>query len=335
MKALPTVVGVVVAVAAVAWFSLVLAFGPLLPVAARTATAATFAVAMLVVLLFVRPLPRALCVVAAGVIVVAVAWSTVRPRNDRDWQPDVAVLPHVDVDGDRLVVHGLRNFTYRSETDYDEHWETRTYDLSKLQRLDLFMSYWGSPAIAHTILSWQFSDGQHLAISIETRKERGESYSAILGFFRQYELYYVVADERDLVSLRTNFRGEDVYLYRLRTPLPAARALLLSYVARINELAKEPVFYNALTQNCTTTIRTHMANAGATVPFDWRYVVNGYADRMLYERGTLDTSIPFDEVRRRGDVVARGRAADAAPDFSARIREGVPTPPLLARPAGT
>ena len=114
--------------------------------------------------------------------------TTIRPSNDRSWLADVARPPHGELSGDRLTIHDLRNFDYRSETDFTERWETRTYDLAKLDRLDFFMSYWGSPAIAHTIMSWAFTDGQHLAISIETRKEVGESYDALAGFFRQYEL---------------------------------------------------------------------------------------------------------------------------------------------------
>jgi len=184
-------------------------------------------------------------------------WLSLAPRNDRNWYRDVRVTPTAELDGDRLTVHGVRNFTYRSETDWDEHWEDRTYDLAKLRGLDLFMAYWGSPTIAHTIMSWEFEGGLPLAISIETRKEQGESYSAVRGFFRQYELYYVVADERDVIGLRTNQRGEQVFLYRLRTPRTRARQLLLSYVDAMNRLAKTPEWYNAFTHNCTTTIELH------------------------------------------------------------------------------
>jgi Domain of unknown function (DUF4105) len=327
---------VVVAVLAVGWWGLVLAFGPLLPAGARTATAGAWATGMLAVLVFIRPLWRALGFFTAGALVLAILWGNVQPRTDRDWMPDVARLPTAEIDGDHLTVHNVRDFTYRSETDFDERWETRTYDLSTLTGVDLFLSYWGSPAIAHTILSWTFAGAQPLAISIETRKERGESYSTVLGFFKQYELYYVVADERDVIGLRTNHRGEDTYLYHLRTPVSHARALLLDYFAVINELAAHPRFYDALTQNCTTTIRMHQGQTLKTLPpFDWRMIVNGYGDQMLYERGMIDTSLPFDELKRRSRIVERAHVAEGAADFGTRIREGVPVPAPAGDPTGS
>jgi len=150
--------------------------------------AVAWAVVGLAILLLVRPFGRRLTTFAAAVAVLLVWWSTIRPSNDRTWLADVARTPHGELSGDRLTIHDLRNFDYRSETDFTERWETRTYDLSGLDRLDFFLSYWGSPKIAHTIVSWAFQDGQHLAVSIETRKEVGESYDALAGFFRQYEL---------------------------------------------------------------------------------------------------------------------------------------------------
>src|SRR5262249_5407940 len=198
-----------------------------------------------------------------------------------------------------------------------------------IDHVDLFMSYWGSPAIAHTIMSWAFSDGQHLAISIETRKEVGESYDAVAGFFRQYELYYVVSDERDVIRLRTNYRGEHVYCYPLRAPRARARLVLLDYVASMNRLAEHPEFYNAGTDNCTTNIRTHVQQVGGAQPWDWRILLNGYADEMLYERGTIDTSRPFATVKAQSLIDERARAADQDPEFSRRIREGITVPRRL------
>lgn len=282
-----------------------------------------FALASLALLLFVRPFRRALLVAAALFGAVLNWWLSIAPSNDRDWQPDVARLAQAVVDHDTLTIRNVRDFDYRSETDYTERWEERSYDLSKLDGVDMFLSYWGSPWIAHTITSWSFSDGQHLAISIETRKEKGESYSAVRGFFRQYELYYVVADERDVIRLRTNYRGEDVYLYHLRTSLPVARATLLDYVREINELAHEPTWYNAFSQNCTTTIRHHVQNVAPANPWNWRILVNGKIDELGYERGTIDTSLPFAELRRRSAISERAKAADPA-DFSRAIRVGLP-----------
>ena len=322
---LGSLVGVVV-VALAAWGALALHFAG--PGGGRTAN--VLAVAWLLVavvpFLVVRPLRRAFLVFAVALVALFGWWGTIRPSNDRDWQPDVARPAHAELDGDRLTIHDVRNFEYRSETDYTPHWETRTYDLSKLDRLDFFMSYWAGPSIAHTIMSWAFTDGQHLAISIETRKQVGQSYDAIAGFFRQYTLYYVVADERDVIRLRTNFRGEHVYLYPLRTPRDRVRRALLQYVTEMNRLATTPAFYNAGTQNCTTSIRSNFEAMGVKIPLDWRLLVNGYLDELLYEHKVIDTSRPLAEMKASSLIDARAKAADDDPDFSQRIREGIVVP---------
>ena len=253
--------------------------------------------------------------------VVLAWWLSLAPRNDRDWQPDVAVLPWVEVAGDTLAVHGVRDNEYRTELDYTVRHDDRTYSLDRLRTVDLFLVYWGSPWIAHTILSFGFDDGRYLAVSIETRKEKGEEYSAVAGFFRRYELIYVVADERDVVRLRASYRGEEVYLYRLRTPPGAARALLLGYVQRINRLRERAEWYNALTQNCTTAIPRQ---SGARSWRNWKLLANGYLDELAYEIGAVDTGLPFTELRARSRVNERALAAGDAPDFSRRIREGLP-----------
>ena len=272
-------------------------------------------------------------IVTLGPFVLVLAWwLTLEPSNDRVWLRDVARLARAEVEGDRLVFHNVRNFRYRSETDYDERWETREYDLSKLEGVDMFFSYWGSPHIAHTIASWDFGDDGHLAISIETRKEEGEEYSAVLGFFRQFELYYVVADERDLVGLRTNHRGETVRLYRTKNDVAVARAILLDYVREINALGEQPAWYNAVTHNCTTTIRHHVQQVVPNRRFDWRVLVNGYLDELGYERGTIDTSLPFEELRERSDIGERARAIGDSAEFSTGIRMGLPG--LRPQPSG-
>ena len=324
----------IVSVPVLAWGALALHFAGPRPVRLADALAAGVVLIGLAILLWVRPALRTLVALAILAVVFSGWWATVLPRNDRDWLPDVAETATAVLAGDRLTIHNLRNFDYRSETDFTPHWETRTFDLARLEGLDLFMSYWGSPSIAHTIMSWSFTDGQHLAISIETRKEHGEEYSTVAGFFRQYEIYYVVADERDVVRLRTNHRvpREQVYLYPLRTPLVRARAILLDYVASINGLAAQPEFYNAATGNCTTTIRTHVYHIGAAMPWDWRIVANGYMDQMLYEHGVIDTSRPFVAVRQASLINPRAEPADHDPEFSARIRQGIVRPPLIVLP---
>lgn len=283
-----------------------------------------FAIASILALALLRPRRRGLLVAIALFAAVVGWWLAIPASNDRAWIADVARPARATIDGSQVTIENVRNFEYRSDTDFTEHWETRHYDLDDLVGVDLFLSFWGPTLIAHTIVAWEFTNAPPLAISIETRKEQGEEYSAVLGFFRQYELYYVVADERDLVRVRTNVRGEEVFVYRLKMPVARARELLLSYLKTVNELAAEPDWYNAFTHNCTTTIRHHVLDVGGANPWNWRILANGRLDEMLYERGNVDTSLPFAEFRTRSDVTAKAKAADADPAFSQRIRDGVP-----------
>ncbi|MDX1723820.1 MAG: DUF4105 domain-containing protein [Pseudomonas sp.] len=252
-------------------------------------------------------------------------WWRVEPSNQRDWQTDVAVLPYATIDGDRVTVHNIRNFDYRSETDYTPAWYDKTFDLNKLEGVDLIASYWMGPAIAHTFLSFAFEGGDHLAVSIETRKEKGEAYSTIKGFFRQYELFYVVADERDVIRLRTNFRQdppEQVYLYRLKGSLENGRRLFLEYLRGMNALRDKPEFYNTLTTNCTTQIWLSARVNTEHIPFSWKILASGYVPQYLYENGRLgEPGLSFDEVQRRALINTRANAVDSPLDFSARIRD--------------
>ena len=317
------------ALAVSAWWTVALALRLPGPRWLAAVLAALYALTALIVLFTVRPLRRALGLWVIGLVVLLVWWSTIRASNDREWAPEVARLPSATLHGNTLTLHNVRNFDYRSETDFTPRWEDRSLDLSGVRGLDLILSHWGAPMVAHTIMSWEFADGQHLAISIETRRERGEEYSALRGFFREYELYYVVADERDVIRLRTNYRGEDVYVYRLRVTPEGARDLLLDYVATINALAERPAWYNALANNCTTGIRVHARNVAAAGAWDWRILANGTIDEMLYDRGRLDDTRPFTALRNASWINARALAADADPQFSRRIREpdGAGTPP--------
>lgn len=311
--------------AATAWGSAALWFDG--PPSLAAPLAAAFWLAALALLMMLQPRRRAY---AAFLVLFAMLlgwWFSLEPSNSRNWQPDVAKLPTAEIQGDQLTIRNVRNFDYRSETDYAERWETRSYDLAKLRGLDLFVIYWGSPNIAHTILSWDFDGGQHLAVSIETRKEKGESYSAVRGFFRQYELYYVIADERDVVGVRTNHRHEDVYLYPLRTPPARARAILLDYLKGINRLAEQPKWYNALTYNCTTTIRLHVSDVVPGVPHDWRWLANGHIDELLYELGVVNHDLPFAEFKAISHINPKAQAVPAGGDFSGMIRKGLPPRP--------
>lgn len=301
---------------------------------AATLLVATFVTAVALPAARVEPRPRAVVLSLVPCAVLLAWWLSIPPRNDREWQPDVARVAATERRGDVVTVRNVRNFDYRSEADFDERWEERRYDLDRVSGLDLFISYWGPTLYAHTIMSWDFGDAPPLAVSIETRKERGESYSALRGFFRQFELVYVVADERDVVRLRTDFRGETVFLYRLATPPPAARALLEQYLAEVDALAETPAWYNAFTENCTTTIWHNVRALSPDNPFDWRLLANGHLDRMLYERANVDTRRPFEELRALSDITARAKACGAGAEFSRCIREGLPTPPGRGDPTG-
>ena len=270
-----------------------------------------------------RLLASALTIAAFGCVL---GWWLVLPAsNTRNWQKDVALLPYADIEGNRVTVHNIRNCNYRTETDFDVRHYDKTFDLDKLRTVDFYLVYWGSPSIAHTMVSFGFEGGDYICVSIETRKEEGETYSAIRGFFRQFELTYVVADERDLVRLRTNYRvGEDAYLYRIQGTPERARAVFLEYFKRVNDLYRHPKWYNALTSNCTTNIRFISKAVGAKAPFDWRIILNGHIDELFYERHRFDTSLPFAKLKEQSLINARAKAADKADDFSRLIRQGLP-----------
>lgn len=258
-------------------------------------------------------------------LVFAAWWLLIPPSNNRNWQPDVAVLPWAEVKDNLVTVHNIRNVEYRSESDYTVRHYDRSFDLNGLRSVDLFLVYWGSPSIAHTMLSFGFEDGSYLCFSIETRKEVGEEYSAIKGFFKQFELTYVVADERDVVRLRTNYRtGEDVYLYRFKVSMDFARQVLLDYLREVNSLKDRPEWYRALLTNCTTSILRHTTPFNPDARFDWRLIANGYLDEMLYERGKIDQTLPFAELKQRSLINLRAEAAGQASDFPRLIRVGLP-----------
>ena len=276
------------------------------------------------VLAFVRPFWRKIAAVALLFGVVLAWWLTLSPTNDSDWEPDVAKEAWADIQGDEVTLHNVRNCDYRTETDYTPHWETRTVHISQITGIDLAINYWGSPWIAHPIVSFQFADAPPLCFSIEIRKKLGQSYSTIGGLYRQFELIYIAADERDVIRLRTNYRKEDVYLYHTTISPERARERFLEYVHSINDLRNKPRWYNAITTNCTTSIRTQHPPR-ERVPWDWRILLNGKGDELLYERHAIVTGgLPFAELKARSLIDARARAANDSPDFSRLIREGLP-----------
>lgn len=284
-----------------------------------------FLVLIVGIVLLNRSLWKALALTALACSLVLTWWLTQKPRNDRPWQPDVAQLAWAEINGDDITLHNVRNCDYRSPTDFTPHWETRKLRLSQLTGVDIFINYWGSPWMAHPIVSFQFADAPPICFSIETRKEVGEKYSAIGGLYRQYELTYIAADERDVVRLRTNYRkGEESYLYRTKMSPERARERFMEYLTNLNHMRDHARWYNAITTNCTTAIRSQHPTS-ERIPFDWRLLVNGKGDEMLYERKMIATDdLPFPDLRARALINTAAQAADQSPDFSKLIRQNRP-----------
>lgn len=263
------------------------------------------------------------------VLVLCWWWFAIQPSNTRQWQADLAVLPYATVEGDIVTVHNIRNIDYRSEFDYSIAYYDKTFDLNTLEGVDLFAVYWMGPAIAHTIISFNFGDKDYLAVSIEARKEQGEGYSTIKGFFRQYELTYIVADERDVIRLRTNYRKdpiEDVYLYQLHPAKENMRRLFLEYIKNINELRETPAFYNTLLDNCTTAIWVNTRVNPNHLPFSWKILLSGYFPDYIYESGGMNTKIPFEQLQQQAHINAVVKTLDKSPDFSQGIRRTIDKP---------
>lgn len=309
-------------------------FSPLLAENWRPLAAGAYAAITLLAFIFLPQRRRTLLGSAVAFALLVLLFFQIPASNERDWQPEVANAPYATINGDLITIHNVRNFDYRTETDFDARWDTRTYDLSKLDSADIIAVYWAGKAIAHVMVSFGFAGKDYLAVSIETRKEKGESYSTLAGFFRQYELYYVVADERDVIGVRTTYRQpqEDAYVYRTRAPLKNIRRIFLDYIKSINELSERPSYYNTLTTNCTTTILMHTRMNPESPPMSWKVLLSGYVPDYLYDLGRIDTTKPFAELEKMSRVNDRAHAADKDAAFSQRIREGLPRPAPLAQP---
>ncbi len=322
-----------VVVALGGWSILVLVYSPALPASMRSPVAGV--VGALLFISFFRWRYRRWLRITTLLIFAGVGglWTSLFPSNDRPWTQDVERAPWGEARGDDIIVHNVRNFAYRTDEDYDVRYEDRTVRLSDLSEVDILVTYWGSKPIAHIMVSFGFGDNQFLAVSIETRKERGESYSAVNGFFRNYELAYVVADERDVVALRTNYRNpqEQVYVLRTQIALENGRKLFLDYINSMNKLREHPRFYNTLTTNCTTQVLRHVWAFGSDARYNWKILLSGYVPEYLYENDTLMPGMILDEIMRRSLVNEKARVVPLDESFSSAIRESVPRPPARGR----
>ncbi|NHT78065.1 DUF4105 domain-containing protein [Rhizobiaceae bacterium CRRU44] len=262
-----------------------------------------------------------------GLLAVGIWWQTIRPRLDRDWAPDVARTVTGTIGNDNaggsdvVTLRNVRNFRWTSDRDAKPLWETRSYDLDTITGTDLVLSYWGMDAIAHTLVSFSFADGQRVTFSVEIRREKTEEFSSIAGFFKSYELAFIAADESDILYLRTNMRREDTYLYPLALPRQAAAALFLTYINAANERAETPEFYDTLTSNCTTVIFDLARLVSPGIPMDWRILLSGYLPSYLIDQDATLWKLPENELRAKAAISAKARATPTnGPDYSTIIR---------------
>jgi hypothetical protein len=294
--------------------------------AARVAVPAGFALFGLIATLsqFGPGRRRRLIAFAVVFAVLAAWWTTITPQATGNWAPEVARQVTGTIDGDILTLADLRAFDWRSPSEATETWRTGSYDLSAITSTGMVLSYWGNPHMAHFMLTFGFADGQHLTWSIEVRRQIDGGFSPIADFFKSNTLVIIAAEERDVIGLRTNIRGEDDQLYHLNISPDVARKLIEAYVTDANALAARPEFFNSVTTNCTTAVWRMFNANGGDIAFDWRMIVNGYLPEMIYDRGIANTSVPLNELVERSKITARAREAGLTADYSTVIRQGVP-----------
>jgi len=328
LRTLGILLAINVVAAATGWGSLALWYRLPVAEAAKVALCGTFALIGLATFIaqFTEHRRQWLAVFAAVFGALLVWWNTIDPPKDGNWSPSVARQVTGEIEGDILTLTSVRAFEWRDKSDFTAKWNTETYDLSELQTIDIFLSYWGVPQMAHFILSFGFSDGDYLAWSVEVRREIGGGFSPIADLFKINPLVILATEEEDVIGVRSNIRGEDVHIFRVHATPQTARNLLEEYVREANAIAETPRWYNSFSTNCTTVIYKMLSLAGEGIPFDWRIIVNGYLPEMMYDRGTVNTSVSISELRELGRIAPRALAVGLGPEFSNAIRKGVPVP---------
>ncbi|MGI9517256.1 MAG: DUF4105 domain-containing protein [Pirellulaceae bacterium] len=285
------------------------------------APALIWLVAVTLILVLVRPYWLALVIVLALCLLFLAWWLTQKPSHDRNWEPNFATLPRFTIAGDTLTCEGVRNTQYLSADEYEVQTETRQYSLENLRGMDVLILFWGSNLMCHPIALFDFGDNGYLCFSIEVRYRRGENYSTLRNIYRQNEIMMVVCDERDAILMRTRFSDvNELYLYRMQEDAEFARDFLDRYIKATNDVYDNPRWYNLVTWNCTTTIYWMRRD---TISWDWRMLLNGNLDRMMYDWGRLFREIPFEELKQTSLINERANAASQE-GFSREIREGLP-----------
>lgn len=268
-------------------------------------------------------MPLSRTIAAWTTVVILVLYFAVRPTNDANWAPDQAVLPYATILESGVTVHNVRNFAYTSTTEYTTSYYDETYDTSKLTSVDYIVEPFGDfSGSAHTFLSFGFSDGKRVAISVEIRKKVGQTFSPFKALFKQYELMYVIADENDVVKLRSNYRNDDVYIYPPNIDQEHQEKLFISMVSRANKLYSRPEFYNLITNTCTTNIVRHVNEiAPGQIPWNYQVLMPGYSDKLAYKLGLIRTPLPYEHIRETFRINDKAKQFADDPDFSNKIRE--------------
>lgn len=254
----------------------------------------------------------------------AIGWTSIRPSGERAWIPEQARLPEASVHGSLVRIHNVRDFTYRARRDFTPRYEDRIYDLNTLVSawyvLTPFARTWRG--MAHSFVSFGFADSQFVSISVEARREVGETYGGLKGIFKKFEIMYVVGEERDLIGQRAAFSDDRVYLYPIRAKPEKVREMFLSMLDRANQLREHPEFYNTLTNNCTSNVVAHVNNvAPKTVPFGIKTLLPGYTDEVAFQIGLIDTDLDLEHARARYLINDRAKQFIGDSAFSFRIRE--------------
>jgi hypothetical protein len=250
-----------------------------------------------------------------------------QPSNERDWEYGMDVLPHITIEGDVVHVQHVRDYRWPADGPPSSDYVDRTYDVRRLERvwfieepftMTLFPGFKG---VAHTYFVFDFQDQPPVAVSVESRRERGEQYDALRGMINEYELIYIWGMEQDLTGRRAVLEKNQLYMYPLVGSMDSGRRLFLNLADASRELETRPRFYNTLTSNCTNELAkaANQAQPGA-IPPHFALIAPGYSDGFLYDLGFIPNDAPLETVRQRYAITDAVTALVDQPDFSRLLR---------------